>query len=62
MLFAQLFSMLPSAIDPLTSVLINSLISNCKDPTEGDKCNVRRTELRRDQPPWNGVNSNFREL
>lgn len=45
------FSMLPSAINPLISVLINSLLSNCKKPTEGDTCNVSGAELRRDQSP-----------
>ena len=47
----QLFSMLPSTINPLISVLISSLISNCTKPTEGDKYNVSGAELRRDRPP-----------
>lgn len=51
-----------SVINPLLSLRINSLISNCKKPPEGDKCNVRGAELRRAQPPWNRSTSNCREL
>lgn len=59
-----LYSSLPRfqvwAINPLISVLINSLISNSKRDAEKDKCNVGGAELR--SALWHRVNSSPREL